>query len=244
MDLIGKIYPPSSKKHAFIIVATDYFTKWVEAQPMTNVSQTDVIKFIERQIIHRFGIPETITADQGTMFTGNKVKAFIQDYGIRLIHSSPYYAQANGQAEATNKVLIDMIKRTVEDQPRKWHEALSTVLWAYRNTKNKATGLTPFRLTYGQDAVLPMEINVKSLRVAKQAGLQPDEYSQAMFQELESADDDRIMALESIKLNKEKVAKSYNKKVKRKQFAEGDIVWKTILPIGTKNPEFGKWSPN
>ena len=61
---------------------------------------------------------------------------------------------------------------------------------------------------------------------------------------MESADDDRIMALENIKLNKEKVAKSYNKKVKRKQFAEGDIVWKAILPIGTKDPRFGKWSPN
>ena len=63
-----------------------------------------------------------------------------------------------------------------------------------------------------------------------------------MFQELESAGDDRIMALESIKLNKEKVARYYNKKVKRKQFAEGDIVWKAILPIGTKNPRFGKVS--
>ena len=89
-----------------------------------------------------------------------------------------------------------------------------------------------------------MELNIKSLRVAKQAGLQPEEYSQAMFQELESADDDRIMALENIKMNKEKVAKTYNKKVKRKQFAEGDIVWKAILPIGTKYLRFGKWSPN
>ena len=137
-----------------------------------------------------------------------------------------------------------MIKRTVKDQPRKQHEALSMVLWAYRNTKNKATGLTPFRLTYGQDVVLPMEINIKSLKVAKQAGLQPDEYSQAMFQELDSANDDRIVALENIKVNKEKVARSYNKKVKRKQFAEGDIVWKAILPIGTKDLRFGKWSPN
>ena len=100
--------------------------------------------------------------------------------------------------------------------------------------------MTLFRLTYGQDAVLPMEINIKSLRVAKQSGLQPEEYSQAMFQEVEIADDDRIMALENIKLNKEKVAKSYNKKVKRKQFAKRDIVWKAIFPIRTKDPKFGK----
>ena len=65
-----------------------------------------------------------------------------------------------------------------------------------------------------------------------------------MCQELELADDDKIMALENIKMNKEKVAKSYTEKVKRKQFTKGDIIWKAILPIGTKDPRFGKWYPN
>ena len=109
-----------------------------------------------------------------------------------------------------------MIKRTIDDQSRKWYEALFEVLWAYKNSKNKATGLAPFILAYNQDAVLPMEINIKSIRVAKQASLQPKQYSQAMFQELDLANDARIMALENIKLNKEKVARSYNKIVKRK----------------------------
>ena len=85
-----------------------------------------------------------------------------------------------------------------------------------------------------------MDINIKSLKVLKKASLQPEEYTYAMFRELESADHDRIMALENIKLNKEKVVISYNKKVKKKQFAEGDIVWKAILPIGTKDPRFIK----
>ena len=56
------------------------------------------------------------------MFTGDRVKAIVQEYGIKVMHSSPYYAEANSQVEATNKVLIDMIKRTIEDQPKKWHE--------------------------------------------------------------------------------------------------------------------------
>ena len=77
----------------------------------------------------------------------------------------------------TNKVLIAMIKRIIDDQPRKWHEPLSDVLWVYRNSKNKATCLIPFKLIYGQDAILSMEIKVKSLRMAKQCGLQLEEYS-------------------------------------------------------------------
>lgn len=126
----------------------DYFTKWVEAQPMVNVTHDGVIKIIQQKIIYRFGIPKTIT-DQGTMFTGEKVVAIAQQYGIKMIHSCPYYAQANGQAEATNKILIDTIKRNIEEKPRKWHETLYEALWAYRNSKVNATKITPYQLTYG-----------------------------------------------------------------------------------------------
>ena len=91
-----------------------------------------------------------------------------------------------------------MIKKAVEDKPR---EMAWNLVWGpigQRNSKNNATGLTPYRLTYGQDIVLPLELVVSSLRVAKQHRLQPKEYSQAMFQELELADKNRLMALENI----------------------------------------------
>ena len=70
MDIISKIYPPSSKNHTFILVATDYFTKWVEAIPLKTVNQSKVIKCIKENIIHRFGLPQTITADQGLLLPG------------------------------------------------------------------------------------------------------------------------------------------------------------------------------
>lgn len=71
----------------------------------------DVIRIIKQQIIYRFGIPETITTDQGNMFVGDKILPFAQENGINLVQSSSYYAQANDQAEATNKILIGMIKK-------------------------------------------------------------------------------------------------------------------------------------
>ena len=70
MDLIGKIYLASSKGYNFILVATDYFTKWVKATPLKKAEHKDVIQFIKEQIIHRFRISQSITTDQGTMFTG------------------------------------------------------------------------------------------------------------------------------------------------------------------------------
>nr|KYP67047.1 Pol polyprotein [Cajanus cajan] len=85
MDLIGQIHPPSSKNHKYILVAIDYFTKWVEAIPLKDVEQNDIINFIEDHIITRFGIPQTITTDQGTVFTGRKVAQYTESRGIRLI---------------------------------------------------------------------------------------------------------------------------------------------------------------
>ena len=139
IDLIGQIYPPSSKNHKFILVATDYFTKWVEVIPLKNVTSKEMIEFVKEHIIYRFGIPQTITTDQGTMFTSDEFVEFATGMGIKLLNSSPYYAQANGQAEASNKRIIKLIKRKIDEYPRKWrtvlHEAMGIqngLSWRYQ----------------------------------------------------------------------------------------------------------------
>jgi len=83
-------------------VATDYFTKWVEAIPSKTATSKNMIDFVREHIVYRFGIPQTITTDQGTMFTSEEFGDFATSMGIKLLNSSPYYAQANGQAEASN----------------------------------------------------------------------------------------------------------------------------------------------
>ena len=89
---IGQIYQPSSKNHKFILVATDYFTKWVEAIPLKNATSRDMVEFVREHIIYRLGIPQTITTDQGTMFTSGEFEEFATNMGIKLLNSTPYYA--------------------------------------------------------------------------------------------------------------------------------------------------------
>ena len=124
------------------------------------MTHKEVIDFITMHIIHRFGIPQTSTTDQGASFISKEVKDFAKSYGIRLLNSSPYYAQANGQAESSNKILIKLIKKKIEECPKRWHEVLSEALWAHRISRHGATKVTPFELVYGQEAILPVEVNL------------------------------------------------------------------------------------
>ena len=114
LDFIGQINPPSSKGHRFVLVSTDYFTKWTETVPLKSMTHKEVIEFITKHIIHRFGIPQTLTMDQGSSFISKEVRTFAESYKIKLLNSSPYYAQSNGQAESSNKILIKLVKKKIE----------------------------------------------------------------------------------------------------------------------------------
>ncbi|KAK1669247.1 hypothetical protein QYE76_057406 [Lolium multiflorum] len=163
---------------------------------------------------------------------------------IKLIRSSPYYAQANGQAEASNKSLIKLIKRKIDEYPRRWHEVLSEALWAYRMSCHGAVKISPYHLVYGQEAVLPWEITAGSRRVTFQNDLTTEEYAALMSDSIEDLTELRLWSLEKIKENKAKVARAYHMKVKPKEFHVGDLVWEAVLPLGTKDKAYGKWSPN
>ena len=84
-----------------------------------------------------------------------------------MLNSSPYYAQPNSQAESSNKILIKLIKKKIEENPRRWHEVLSEALWAHRISKHGATKVISFELVYYQEAVLSVEVNLDAYRLAK-----------------------------------------------------------------------------
>ena len=164
--------------------------------------------------------------------------------GIKLLNSSPYYAQANGQAEASNQIMIKLIKKKIDEQPRKWYSTLNEALWAYRMACHGSIKASPFELVYGHNVVLPWEIQIGSWCVMLQNDLSAKVYKNLMIDDLEDLSCHRLRALENIKANKLRIVKYYNKKVKSKQFSEGDLVWKVKLPIWSRDSKFSKWSPN
>jgi len=121
---------------------------------------------------------------------------------------------------------------------------LSEALWAHRISRHCATRVTTFELVYGQEVVLPIEVNLDAYRLAKQNDLSAVDYYNSMMDNIDEVTDKRMKALKEIEKDKLRVARAYNKKVKDKSFQVGDLVWKTILPLGIKSNKFGKWSPS
>ena len=110
MDIVGKL-PKAPGGKVFMLAMTDYFSKWIEAEAFAQVREKKVISFIMRNIITRFGIPSEIVCDNGSQFIGSRTTNFCDSWGIKMITSTPVQPQANGQAESSNKIIINNLKK-------------------------------------------------------------------------------------------------------------------------------------
>ena len=110
IDLIGEL-PTGRGGAKYAIVAVDYFTKWVEAEPLNKISSAKVINFLIKNILCRYGVPLKIISDNGLQFDSEEFADWCQEHGIHKSFSSVAYPQANGQVEAVNKILKTLIKK-------------------------------------------------------------------------------------------------------------------------------------
>jgi hypothetical protein len=133
-----------------------------------------------------------------------------------------------------------LIKKKIEEKPRRWHEVLSKALWPYRTSKHGAINVTPFELVYRQEAALLVEINFGTVRVTQHDSLTSEEYRGFMIDNVDDLAESRVLWV--IEKENLKVARAYNERVREKTFQVGDMVWKTILPLGLQSNRFGKWS--
>lgn len=116
MDVIGLINPHSSLQHKYILTATNYFTKWAEVVSLTQINEKEIIDFIEKHLITRFGVPSVIVFDNATYLSSLKLIEFALDKRIILKYYSNYYPRDNRVVEATNKILVNIIKKIVQEK--------------------------------------------------------------------------------------------------------------------------------
>jgi hypothetical protein len=129
LDFIGPINPPSFIGKIIILTANDYFTKWTEVVPLRHSHDEQVISFLETNIFSIFGIPLDIIIDNDPALFFAKLTQFLAKLGVKHFTSSTYYPQGNGKVESTNKNLVRIIKRLIEDKPHQWHTLLTYTIW-------------------------------------------------------------------------------------------------------------------
>jgi transposase InsO family protein len=128
IDFIGEISCKSSGGHSWILVATDYFTKWVEAIPTKKANSKFVIDFLMNNVVTRFVCPERIVFDNAMCFWSEEYTKFCKKHGIKISYSSPYHPQRNRQAESSNKSLLKIIKRILGQNKKAWDSKLRLVV--------------------------------------------------------------------------------------------------------------------
>ena len=143
-------------------MAVDYFTKWAEVEALANIQDLDVKKFMWKNIVTRFGVPNSLISDNGLKFDSRAFRKFCSDLGIKNKYFTLAYPQSNGQTEAVNKIIVNGLKKRLDGAKGKWAEDLPNVLWAYRTMPRRSTGETSFSLTYEAEVVISAEVNLCS----------------------------------------------------------------------------------
>ncbi|KAI9094735.1 hypothetical protein K1719_026541 [Acacia pycnantha] len=114
MDLLGP-FKQAVGQLRWLIVAVDYFTKWIEVELVATITSARVQKFLQKNIIYQFRIPAEIVSDNGTQFTDRGFQEMVAYFNIQQHFASVEHPQSNGQAEAANKVIIDGLKKRMEE---------------------------------------------------------------------------------------------------------------------------------
>jgi transposase InsO family protein len=164
--LLGPL-PPAQGNLRYVVVAVEYFSKWIKAKPLATITSVTVQKFFWQNIVCRFGVPKAITVDNGTQFDAKTFKDFCDQIGTKIHFTSVRHPESNGLVERANGIIMAGIMKLIFNQPRgKWPDELIKVVWSHNTTISRSTGFTPFKLLFGDEAITLEEAKAGSIRIA------------------------------------------------------------------------------
>ncbi|GAU47395.1 hypothetical protein TSUD_372840 [Trifolium subterraneum] len=233
MDILGP-FPTAARQVKYLIVVVDYFTKWIEAEPLAKIGASHILRFFKKNVLARFGIPQVVVTDNGTQFTNKKFQEFLATIGTTQHFTSVEHPQTNGQAEAANRVILRGLRRRMGASKGNWTEELHNVLWSYRTTPHSTTGETPFRLTYRTEAVIPVEMGEPSSRI--EYPHEEDVNDELLREELDLVDELRTGASLREATLKQRIAARHDKWVIKREFEVGSLRNSTCSSTKAANP--------
>lgn len=235
MDILKSFFL-ASKQRKFLLLAIDYFTKWIEAEPLAKIIKTRM-KNIWKSIVCRFDLPRTIITNNNRQFNGFKQVEFCRDLEITHCFTSIGHLQANGEAKVANRTLLQRSKIWLNRAKRLWVNELYHILWTYQTTQRVSTGKTPFNLAFKIESLIPLEMGLLSLRVEN---LDESSSSEQLRTNLDLLEEVRERVAMTMHLTLP--ARYHNARVRGKVFKTGDLVLRWVEVSQPTSQE--KLSPN
>jgi hypothetical protein len=221
----------------YVVVAVEYFSKWIEAKPLATITSATVQKFFWQNIVCRFGVRKAITVDNGTQFDAKTFKDICDRIGTKIHFASVRHPKSNGLVERANEVIMTGIMKLIFNQPRgMWPDELIKVVWSHNTTVSRSTGFTPFKLLFGDEAITPEEAKTGSIRTTASAEDEAD--SQITKDTIEGT---RLQAIEHINKYQAKTIKWRDRKVRLKNIKPGHLVLRRVANPDTVGKLQLKW---
>lgn len=218
VDFLGP-YPRSRSGHIGIFIALDHFSKFPFLKPVKKFTADLVVKYLENDLFHTFGVPETVVSDNGSQFKSQVFNNLLKRYGIKHVYTAIHSPQANA-SERVNRSIISGIKSYVQPNQKDWDEFLSHICCSLRSSKHTATGVSPYYLAFGQYMIT----NGATYSLLRQLGMLEDRA--VRFSKDDSRDITARKAAENIQKQFRRNEKTYNLRSRDVSYSVGQEVYR------------------
>ena len=218
LDIMGPL-PRSNRGNKYLLVLSDYFTKWVEAYPMPNQEALTVARKVVEEFVCRFGVPISIHTDQGRQFESALFQELCELLDIEKSRTTPFHPQCDGLVERMNRTLENMMSVFISEHQRDWDEIIPFLLLAYRSTIQESTNASPNLLMLGREVFLPVDVIF-----GKPPQEYPDtsEYVTQLQERLQSAHEYVRVKIQRASSRQKRY---YDRRANGRPYNNGDLVW-------------------
>jgi hypothetical protein len=230
IDIMGEL-PVTENGNRYVLVLSDYFTKWTQAFPIPNQTAATVADTLMTHCFSLLGMPQWIHSDQGSNFESELFAELCRLLDIQKTRTLAYHPQSDGQVERFNRTVKQMIKAFIGENMSDWDDHLPYLLMAYRATPHDSTGLSPNLLMFGQECELPLDVMVKPPPRQEQYQRCRTEYVEWLRQSLGKA---HAFARQNLEKAAQHQKLYYDRKVRPLRFAVGQFVWFWYDPLAAR----------
>ena len=217
VDILGPL-PLTPRGNQYVLVVTDYFTKWTESYAIPDQTAPTVAEKLVAEFISRYGVPRQLHSDQGTNFESKVMAEVCKSLHMEKTRTRPLHPQSDGQVERYNRTQIEMLRGKIKDDQGDWDLQLPICMMAYRSVVHESTGSTPNQLMLGREIEVPLDAIAE---LTPDAPAPTSEYAEALHKRLASAHESARQHLKKAAVHHKR---NYDKKMAGKPFQVGNSV--------------------